>query len=118
MLRLSPDGMSRSAMNPNLVQDPQGCQNQGVFATRQVVNLIPVTRFNDAGFRGNEQMYEHVLAGPMPIWWDTCRLNQPRLELLAALQTSGVPHTNIDDANTPRFLVRATAGGNAAGQAI
>ena len=45
-------------------------------------------------------------------------LNRPRLELLAAIQTSSVPHTVIGDANTPRFLVRATAEGNAAGRAI
>jgi 2,4-dienoyl-CoA reductase-like NADH-dependent reductase (Old Yellow Enzyme family)/thioredoxin reductase len=45
-------------------------------------------------------------------------LNRPRLELVEAIQAAGIPHTIIGDANAPRFLVRATAEGNAAGRAI
>jgi 2,4-dienoyl-CoA reductase-like NADH-dependent reductase (Old Yellow Enzyme family)/thioredoxin reductase len=45
-------------------------------------------------------------------------LNRPRLELLDAIERSGIPCTVIGDANTPRFLVRATAEGNAAGRTV
>ena len=45
-------------------------------------------------------------------------LNRPRLELLDAIERAGLPCTVIGDANTPRFLVRATAEGNAAGRTV
>ncbi len=45
-------------------------------------------------------------------------LNRPRLELLDAIEAGQVPHTVIGDANSPRFLVKATAEGNAVGRAI
>lgn len=45
-------------------------------------------------------------------------LNRPRLELLQAVRERGIPYTVIGDANTPRFLTRATAEGNAAGRAV
>jgi 2,4-dienoyl-CoA reductase-like NADH-dependent reductase (Old Yellow Enzyme family) len=45
-------------------------------------------------------------------------LNRPRLELLAAIEASGRAFTLVGDANTPRFLVRATAEGNAAGRTV
>jgi NADPH-dependent 2,4-dienoyl-CoA reductase/sulfur reductase-like enzyme len=45
-------------------------------------------------------------------------LNRPRLELLEAVERLDIPFTIIGDANTPRFLVRATAEGNAAGRAV
>ncbi len=45
-------------------------------------------------------------------------LNRPRLELLDAVREAGIAHSVIGDANTPRFLVRATAEGNAAGRSI
>jgi NADPH-dependent 2,4-dienoyl-CoA reductase/sulfur reductase-like enzyme len=45
-------------------------------------------------------------------------LNRPRLELLEAIEAAGIPCTVIGDAKSPRFLVKATADGNAAGRAI
>ena len=45
-------------------------------------------------------------------------LNRPRNELLPALRQAGVEHTLVGDANSPRFLVRAVAEGNAAGRSI
>jgi NADPH-dependent 2,4-dienoyl-CoA reductase/sulfur reductase-like enzyme len=45
-------------------------------------------------------------------------LNRPRLELMAAIERVGIPCTTVGDANSPRFLARATAEGNAAGRAI
>ena len=45
-------------------------------------------------------------------------LNRPRTELTAALEKQGITYTLIGDANTPRFLVRAVAEGNAAGRAV
>ena len=45
-------------------------------------------------------------------------LNRPRTELVAAIEKSGTPYSLIGDANTPRFLVRAVAEGNAVGRAL
>ncbi len=45
-------------------------------------------------------------------------LNRPRLELLEAMEQRNIPCTVVGDANTPRFLVRAVAEGNAAGRTI
>lgn len=45
-------------------------------------------------------------------------LNRPRLEVLEGLEQRGLPVTLIGDANTPRFLARAVAEGNAAGRAV
>jgi 2,4-dienoyl-CoA reductase-like NADH-dependent reductase (Old Yellow Enzyme family)/thioredoxin reductase len=45
-------------------------------------------------------------------------LNRPRLELLDAIEAAQIPCTVIGDAMSPRFLVKATADGNAAGRAI
>lgn len=45
-------------------------------------------------------------------------LNRPRDELSAAIEARGIPLTRVGDANTPRFLVRAVAEGNAAGRAV
>lgn len=44
-------------------------------------------------------------------------LNRPRDELSAAIEARGIPFTRVGDVNTPRFLVRAIAEGNAAGRA-
>ncbi|MEM1433950.1 MAG: FAD-dependent oxidoreductase [Pseudomonadota bacterium] len=44
-------------------------------------------------------------------------MNRPRNELVAALEAAGLPFALIGDANTPRYLVRAVAEGNAAGRA-
>lgn len=45
-------------------------------------------------------------------------LNRPRLELLQAIEATGTPCTVVGDANSPRFLVRAIAEGNAAGRSL
>lgn len=45
-------------------------------------------------------------------------LNRPRIELLSAIQAAGTPCTVVGDANSPRFLVRAIAEGNAAGRSV
>ncbi|MEQ8992130.1 MAG: FAD-dependent oxidoreductase [Pseudomonadales bacterium] len=45
-------------------------------------------------------------------------LNRPRNELLEALDRLGTPYTLVGDANSPRFLVRAVAEGNAAGRSV
>jgi 2,4-dienoyl-CoA reductase-like NADH-dependent reductase (Old Yellow Enzyme family)/thioredoxin reductase len=45
-------------------------------------------------------------------------LNRPRLDLVESIDAAGIPFTAIGDANTPRFLAKATAEGNAAGRAI
>jgi NADPH-dependent 2,4-dienoyl-CoA reductase/sulfur reductase-like enzyme len=45
-------------------------------------------------------------------------LNRPRNELLTALDGQGTPYTLVGDANSPRFLVRAVAEGNAAGRSV
>lgn len=45
-------------------------------------------------------------------------LNRPRDELAEALKAADKPYTLVGDANTPRFLVRAIAEGNAAGRSI
>ena len=42
-------------------------------------------------------------------------LNRPRDELVPALEAKGVPFTRVGDVNTPRFLGKAIAEGNAAG---
>ncbi len=45
-------------------------------------------------------------------------LNRPRTELVETIEAANVPYTVIGDANTPRFLVRAVAEGNAAGRSV
>ena len=45
-------------------------------------------------------------------------LNRPRTALLPALEAQALPYTLVGDANTPRFLVRAVAEGNAAGRSV
>ena len=45
-------------------------------------------------------------------------LNQPRDELYAAADARGLPCTLVGDCNSPRFLVKAVAEGNAAARAI
>ncbi|MGI9327357.1 MAG: FAD-dependent oxidoreductase [Pseudomonadales bacterium] len=45
-------------------------------------------------------------------------LNRPRTEIVGALQAQDLPHSVIGDANSPRFLVRAVAEGNAAGRTV
>ena len=45
-------------------------------------------------------------------------LNRSRDQLVPALHQAGIPHTLIGDANSPRFLVRAVAEGNAAGRSV
>ncbi len=44
-------------------------------------------------------------------------LNRPRDELVGAIEARGISHVRVGDVNTPRFLVRAIAEGNAAGRA-
>ncbi len=45
-------------------------------------------------------------------------LNRPRNELADVLVSRGLPHRLVGDANSPRFLVRAVAEGNAAGRSV
>ena len=45
-------------------------------------------------------------------------LNRPRNDLIDPIEAAGLPYTLVGDANTPRFLVRAVAEGNAAGRTI
>ncbi|MCR9278320.1 MAG: FAD-dependent oxidoreductase [Pseudomonadaceae bacterium] len=45
-------------------------------------------------------------------------LNRPRDELAGAIEARAIPYTRVGDVNTPRFLVRAIAEGNAAGRAV
>lgn len=45
-------------------------------------------------------------------------LNRPRTEIVRALEAQGTAYTVVGDANSPRFLVRAVAEGNAAGRAL
>jgi hypothetical protein len=45
-------------------------------------------------------------------------LNRPRLDLLEAVVARGIAYSVVGDANTPRFLGRAVAEGNAAGRAV
>jgi pyruvate/2-oxoglutarate dehydrogenase complex dihydrolipoamide dehydrogenase (E3) component len=45
-------------------------------------------------------------------------LNRPRDELVNVLIARGLPHRLVGDANSPRFLVRAVAEGNAAGRSV
>ena len=45
-------------------------------------------------------------------------LNRPRAKMVHDLETKGLSYSLIGDANSPRFLERAVAEGNAAGREI